>query len=387
MIGRLLTPRIMKFPWIAGGALWLTWLFNLVRGAGSQDIGGDFLTYYVAGKMVSTGQSPALYDMAALDTMRQAMFSSFSSGPYLRPPFYAWLFVPFSWLPYVPAVILWMALNLGCLWLSLRLLAPGRARAFAWALTFVPAWAAISFGQSEALSLLLLCLVYRLWQQEWLWAAGLVCSILLYKPPLLLGVVLLWLLEWRRDRRAVLGLVLGGAVLAGVSFGLTPEASLAYVKFSGALPSLMHLKGFPLPIFFSVRGFWLMLFPGHPTLAESLYLACVGFATLGFCRFWCRQRADRTMAFAGAICFTLLVTPYAFVYDWAILLFPAILLWQKRSHDWREIFALVWLAVFASSTLTTAQLRVLPFAVQVSVPALAFAAIRAYAELERQKVP
>jgi hypothetical protein len=55
------------------------------------------------------------------------------------------------------------------------------------------------------------------------------------------------------------------------------------------------------------------------------------------------------------------------MYDWAILLLPAILLWQQRTHDWSEIFALVWFATFASSTLTGLQLKVLPFAVQLSV--------------------
>ncbi len=384
MINRLLTPRIMKYPWIAGGAVWLVWVVNVGRGIGDRDIGGDFLTYYIAGKMVRAGHSAALYDMAAQYIMRQAMFPSLDLGPYLRPPFYAWLFVPFSWLPYVTATILWMALNLGCLWLSLRLVAPNHPRAFGWALTFIPAWAAISSGQSESLSLLLLCLVYRLWSQEWLWACGLVGSILLYKFPLLLGLVLLWLFEWKRDWRALVGLILGGGVLVGLSIMLAPEASRAYVKFSGQLPSLIHMKGFPFPYFFSARGFWLMLLPGYPVLADALYLTCVGVAVLGFHRFWCRQRADRAVVFAGAICLTLLVTPYAFIFDWAILLLPAFLLWQKRTHDWREIFALVWFATFVSSTLTAMQLKVLPFAVQVSVPALAFACVKMYADLERK---
>ncbi len=384
MISRLLTPTIMKYPWIAGGTVWLAWLLTLMRGSGRRDFGADFLTYYIAGKMVRTGQGAALYDLAAQNIMRQAMFNRFDTGPYLRPPFYAWLFVPFSLLPYDPATILWMAMNLGFLWLSVRLLVPEQPWAFGWALIFLPAIAAIRNGQSEALSLLLLCLVYRLWQQERLGAAGLVGSILLYKFPLLSGVVLLWLFEWKRDWQALVGLMLGGGILAGLSLGLAPEASLAYIKFSGEFPSLIHLKGFPLAIFFSLRGFWLLLLPGHPIWADGLYLACVGLAVWGFHRFWRRQRTDRAMAFTGSICFTLLVTPYAFIYDWAILLLPAILLWQKRTHDWREVFALVWFATFVSSTLTTLQLKVLPFAVQVSVPALAFACMKVYAELDRK---
>ncbi len=384
MINRLLTPRIMKYPWIAGGTVWLAWVVNLVKGVGTRDIGGDFLTFYIAGKMVRTGQGAALYDLAAQNTMRQAIFSTPSLAPYFYPPLYAWLFVPFSWLSYAPAAILWMALNLGCLWLSVRLLAPNHPWAFGWALTFIPAWAAIAAGQTSAITLLLLSLVYILWQQERLWAGGLVCSIMIYKVPLLSGVVLLWLFEWKRDWRALIGLILGGGLLASLNLSLAPQASLAFVKFSSELPSWIRTQGFPFSGFFSVRGFWLLLLPGHPTWADSLYLACVGMALLGLHRFWCQQRADRAIMFAGAICFTLLVTPHAFMYDWAILLLPAILLWQKRTHDWREVFALVWFATLVSSTLTTLQLKLLPFAVQVSVPVLAFACVKMCADLERK---
>ncbi len=185
----LQNPRRTKFLWIAcpsitAGAVWLLWISNILRGDGIYDlagypIGGDFLTYYIAGKMMRIGESASLYNTAIPEF-----------GLYLRPPFYAWLFVPFSWLPYVPPSILWMVLNLGCVWLSLRLLVPARPSAFGWALTFMPVWAAIAFGQSEGLSLLLLCLVYLLWQQDRLWSAGLVCSILLYKFPVLLGMAL-----------------------------------------------------------------------------------------------------------------------------------------------------------------------------------------------------
>lgn len=377
-------PSRTRFLWIAcpsimAGAVWLMWLSNILRGDGildvhGQPIGGDFLTYYMAGEMMRTGHSAALYDRTIQ-----------GFGPFLRPPFYAWLFVPLSWLPYVSAAIVWMTLNLGCLWLSVRLLVPKQPSALGWALTFMPVIAAIRFGQSEALSLLLLCVVYLLWRQERLWAAGLTCSILLCKFPLLLGVALLWLFEWKRDWRALAGLTLGGAVLAGLSLSLIPEASLAYVKSLGGMPSLIHVRGFRLYSFFSMRGFWMLLFRDHPIWGDGLYVGCVGLTTLGFCRFLHGQRAERATAFTGAVCYTLLVTPYAFVYDWAILLLPAIVLWEKEIRGWREIFALVWLATFWSTSLTLVQLSVLPFAVQVSVPALAFATIIIYVDLERQK--
>ncbi len=400
--GRDRLPRRTKYLWVAipsimAAALWLTWLLSVtlgeritpledlssalrrdgihIRDLGLRRIGGDFQTYYLAGEMMAIGQSEALFG----PTMKLI-------GPYLRPPFYAWLFVPFGRLPYVPAAVLWMAISLGCLWLSMRLLVPDRPSAFSWALTFMPTWAVISFGQSEALSLLLLCLVYRLWRQERLWLAGLVCSILLYKFPLLLGVVFLWVFDWKRDWRALGSLMLGGGILAGISLCLLPEASAAYLKSSGWTISMIHSREFPIVSFFSTLGFWLLLLPGHSTVADSLYLLCAGLGTLGFFRFWSRHRTDRDMVFAGAVCVTILASPYNFIYDWTILLLPAALIWKRQPPGWRESFAVVWLATFCSRFLTGVQLSVLPFAVQVCVPALAFAAIRAVRALERQRV-
>ena len=64
------------------------------------------------------------------------------------------------------------------------------------------------------MSLALLSLTYALWRDGKLWAAGLVCSLLLYKPQLILGVGVLWFLEWflaRRGWQSLAGLAAGGS--------------------------------------------------------------------------------------------------------------------------------------------------------------------------------
>ncbi len=377
-------PRRTRILWIAcpsivAGVVWLMWFSRILWilwHVGIPPIGGDFQTYYAAGRMMRMGQSAALYDEG---TTKQI-------GSYIRPPFYAWVFVPFTLLPFIPAAILWMLLNLGCIWLSMRLLAPGRPLAFFWALTFMPVWAEINYVQSEGLSLLILCLVYLQWKQERLWSAGLVSGILTYKYPLLIGVVLLWLFRWRRDWRALVGLTLAGLALAGLSLVLMPEASLAYVRSLARIGSLIHQRWFRLVQFYSMRGFWLMLLPGHSALADVLYAVCAVTAVLSFRRFLPKHYADKKLMFGGAVCLTLLVTPYAFVYDWTVLLLPAALLWQQQIRGWREAFAIVWLATFLSIALTFIQLSVLSFAVQISVPALAIAMILLYTKLNREEI-
>jgi len=78
--------------------------------------------------------------------------------------------------------------------------------------------------------LVLFVLIYRLWRGEQLWAAGLVTSLLLYKPQ-----GLFWLVEWRRHVPALAGLALGTGTLSLLSFGFLPKASQAYINFVRAV--------------------------------------------------------------------------------------------------------------------------------------------------------
>ena len=175
----------------------------------------------------------------------------------------------------------------------------------------------ISFGQNSLLSLGLLSLTYLLWSRERHWLAGLVCSLVLYKPQLALGVGFLWLLEWRRDWQALAGLAVGGALLAGLSFGLLPESSRLYLELSRkVLPSIARHEGFPLWHAHTPRAFWLLLMPGIPALSETLALLSTGAGIVVFIFFWRKLRSEPALLFAGAICLTLWITPHAMIYDW-----------------------------------------------------------------------
>ena len=231
----------------------------------------------------------------------------------------------------------------------------------------------------------MLSLTYLLWCRERRWLAGLVCSLVLYKPQLALGVGFLWLLEWRRDWKALAGLAVGGALLAGLSFGLLPESSRLYMELSRkVLPSIARQEGFPLWHAHTPRAFWLLLMPGIPAMSEALALLSTGTGIVVFILFWRKMRGEPALLFAGAICLTLWVTPHAMIYDWTILLIPAVLFWEKRPDCrglWKVLFALIWAATFLSGPLTLGQLKVLPFAVQVSIPVLMFALYNAYQKL------
>ena len=391
--GRFVTPRRMKYAWITGAALWLAWLVSIALGPGNLDLAGnvigtDYLQFYTSGITLRLHGSQRLYDFPFQQELEQAVVGGQFESIYafLTPPFFAWLYLPLSFLPYTVSFLAWSLLGLVLLWASLRWLGVEHPwRAFLWALTWFPVFASISFGQNSLLSLAILSLVYFLWLRRRPWAAGLVSSLLLYKPQFLLGVSLLWCLDWRREGKSLLGLFLGAGLLGGLSFWAMPQASREYLAISRQLLSnLLTLEGFPLWHAHTLRAFWLLIFPGGSTLAELFALA-VSLAGLGaFLRLWWKQRVHPSLVYAAAIGWTVLVSPHAMIYDWALLLIPAVLLWKKlpeRRAVWQPLFAALWIVSILSGSLTLLQLRVFDRAVQFSIPVLLLVSYAVYKNL------
>mgnify|MGYP002391056467 CR=1 FL=1 len=103
---------------------------------------------------------------------------------------------------------------------------------FLWTLCWFPVFAVISFGQNSVIAVFGLSATYLLWKRNHTFLAGLVASLVLFKPQLIIGVSILWLIRWRRDWRALLGLATGAAVLISLTFLLLPEASRHYFQLA-----------------------------------------------------------------------------------------------------------------------------------------------------------
>jgi alpha-1,2-mannosyltransferase len=379
---QFLNPRRLKYAWVAGGTLWLAWLVSCILGAGNMDLAGhvvgtDYITIFASGIAIRQAESANLYNFDYQAQLEQSIagpeLATFNA--FITPPFLAWLFVPFSVLPYIWSFTAWSLLSILFLWVSLKLLSTDQPlKAFLYSLTWFPIFATISFGENSLLSLFILSLTFWLWRKEKYLLAGLASSLLLYKPQLLLGVGLLWLLEYRRSWKSILGLVLGGGTLVGLCFWLLPDASWAYLELvRNTIPAMIYQEQFPLWHLHSLRGFWILLFPGQKWLVEGLSMILSVAGIIAYIFFWHRNRKEPKLLYAAAICLTIWITPHAMIYDWTILLIPAILLWQARpelQNLWKPLYALIWMATFISGVLTYEQLKVLPFAIQISIPIL-----------------
>jgi alpha-1,2-mannosyltransferase len=159
-----------------------------------------------------------------------------------------------------------------------------------------------------------------------------------------------------------------------------PEASRAYFHFARTvLPDLPNWQEFPIWHLHTVRGFWRLLVPEWPLLGDVLTLLLTGLGLVEGYRFWRRHRDRSPLTFAAAVALTLWITPHAMIYDWAVLLIPAVLLWEEVPEGrgrWRALYALVWLATFLGDPLTYGQWRWFHRAVQVTVPVLGFVLYR-----------
>lgn len=383
---------------VVGAASWLVWFVSLAIGGGYKDaerqlVGADHLAFYHAAKLIRDGDQHRIYSYLELNAegYQQKLVGWDWGGEhnmfeaYRNPPFYALLYVPTAGLSYYWSFVIWTLLGFGLLALAVWLLAPERpGRVFVWALAFFPAFATVTFGQNTFISLALFAGTYHLLANDRRFSAGLVAGLLWFKPQLLLGLFVWWLLDIRRYWRCFLGVGVTGALLATVSWTVVPGASQAFVD---TIRVNAGFSGFGMWNVVNPKAFFALLLPGLPELHWPLTILC---AVVSFgAAWWVKRRSGGSVdaMFPAAVFLSLWASPHALIYEWALLVAAAVVLWERfpGSRDvWLPLFALAWAGLTATSALAITQMRWgCPVVLQAGVPVMGIVGWLAARELAR----
>jgi hypothetical protein len=349
---------------------------------------GDFPVFHAVGRLVVSGRTQAIYDLAVLQQQQLRDWPSIGTFfPFAYPAFFAAPLAPLGLLPPAVAKGLFSFLMLGftlvALALGRRLLPPGSApwpMTLALALTLVPLDLAVFGGQNTGLSLLLwasAAIALRRGDRRGEILAGVLLGLWLFKPHF--GLLAIGLTLAARRWRVLLGalpvallLYAVGALLYGSYWiadwlgaleGYRLRDDLAnqhqMVCLIGTAHAVAAALALPQPA--------AQILVGAGWASSALVVACCAR------RLWCTSGSvtgstDRSagcsapFALIGPV--AVLASPHTVIYDLPLALLPALL--GVRFERDREVHAvaLLWIAV-AICTLVKDRLAVQPLVVVI----------------------
>jgi hypothetical protein len=294
----------------------------------------DFLCYYIGGTLVRQGHFADLYSPSAqFEVQRKVAPDVTEPRPYVRPPWFAFILAPLTYLSLVHAYAVWIAALLITLlatwaWATARFGEPGLLLAA----LFLPANLGICFGQDSAAMLAVLCVSYVLLTREKNFASGLVLGLGLMKFHLLL-MFPVWMILQKRWRMLA-GFAMTGSAFLGASLwliGLPGLAAYIDVLLHGKTELSGHSAGTMANIYSVPANFGIEWKPLDAALA--VLVAGIALYGLGRAPVW------RAIAIAGVA--SLLISPHAFGYDASMLLLPVWLVMENATRKFSRYAALI----------------------------------------------
>lgn len=304
----------------------------------------NFTMFYAAARMVRSGQSGDLYDLSATSRAQQEFAPSVrirqAALPYMHPPFEALLFLPFSFLPYWPAYLLWNCLNGMLVLASLVLLRRqfveignlSLAFLVLAATGFLPVASGIIQGQDSNLLLFLFVVALTAAERGNDAAAGAALAAGLFKFNLVLPFV--FLLATKRPRLLV-GFAPVAALLGGISLAMIGwQGAVGYVQYLFRLESNGAggaIVGAAMP---NLRGILASLAGAHNRASlMPLTIACSAVAVVIAMRRIVSIRDSVRGVFVVATATAILVSYHTFSYDLSLLLPAALLLFAAPDPE------------------------------------------------------
>lgn len=304
-------------------AVWAIWLNY------SDPRGGDFLSFWAAGRLALEGTPALAYDLAANEQVRHKIVAQEGPLPFGYPPPFLLVIAGFAFKPFWAAFAAWVLIGGG-----LFLAASRRFAAFPYSAAQPTVFVNAVSGQNGFLSSAaflggMTLLVRRPF------VAGLVLGLLSLKPQLalLLPVALIAGREWRAIAGGIVSFV-ALTLLAVLAFGFGTYA--AFFAVAPYFTQTFAAGGWPYyelaSPFASLRHLGVA---AGPALAVHLAVALAAASLTAHA--WYKRLPTRVPILAAA---TLLIPPYLFTYDTLLMVAPIGWL-LANGRTW--LAALVWL--------------------------------------------
>jgi hypothetical protein len=305
---------------------------------GWRDQFQDFKIFYGSSRLLRQGADPYLG------------LSAHGLGPNTNTPSVIVALEPLTWLPFLPAAMLWLLLGLVALGATVRALAPAAVpttRRVLLLIVLATQACALTIRQGQVVFFVMALFTYA-------WLAdrdgrsarsGLALGILMALKPFY-GLFAIYLL-WRRDWRAFAGVVVGGVLCASVAL-----LDLQQGIFTSWIASLRAINWHAHLTNVSIRGIaarWFAAPPQQPYVLTTTPLLASrelevafwigGVVVIAFLSARCvRRTADQAQAWAVLSLAALLLSPLAEIH-YAIVGLGPIALTFARSRRW----AVAWI--------------------------------------------
>jgi hypothetical protein len=301
----------------------------------------DFPVFYCNAQMVREGQAAQLYDFAA-ENRFVSRVSDVARAPNNHLPYELLIFIPFTYLRFGAAHLLWTVVSLGML-LGAALLMRGAVTSgpsfrdtLLATLAFFPAWYCLLQGQDSILLVFLFALSFWLWKGERHNAAGFAVAMGLFRPQLVLPFVLVGFLA--RKWKFIRGFIPGAVLVLCVSWSLVGVHGMAdYARIllwqgtQGSASTLAQQWQVHLGLMPTLRGLlWILLpasVPGNIriVLLFTGTLAGLLWAAKGWRDVDVNDGVAFDLAFATAVGTVAVVSFHSLPHDFSLMILPLLI--------------------------------------------------------------
>jgi hypothetical protein len=313
-------------------------------------LGADFAGFYVVGEVYNQDGPSRVYDLDLQAKRYHELLPhepASASLPYAHHPLLVPVFAKLAQLSYPQAYVVWLTMSAGLYIAGIALLlnACPKLAESDW---LTPTLLALSFepfimecwhgGQIAAIGFFAFSAAFWCLRRERTLCAGICLSLLIYKPTLL--VILLPTLAFLRQWRTLFGFLIGASYLQLLAMViLTPHTTLDHLHLLLSYAQRTTGGGtfFQTSKYVDFNSFVKLLLPGS-AMAPMVLGALMGLSALLLGRVLSKVEAepDRSLLFATAIAWTMVLNLYIALYD-TICIVPALFvtaeyLLQRERH-------------------------------------------------------